>query len=179
MKDDIRVGDVMTVGVITLSQERTVEDAAKLLRKTKVGCIIVTRKGKADGIVTERDLVYKIMAEDRSMAKTTLHEIMSTPLRVIDASSSIAEAAKALKSNKIKRLPVIDKKQRLVGMLSEGDLVRAYPAITEILVEQAKLRFSKNEIFTGVCDNCGLFSENLMRFEGRLICDECREGQEI
>lgn len=179
MKDDIKVGDVMTVGVITLPQEKSADEAAKLLRKTKVGCIIVTKKGKADGIVTERDLIYKIMAEARDPEKTTLHEIMSTPLRVIDAGAELEKAAKAMRSNKVKRLPVIDKKQRLVGIISEGDLVRVYPGVTEILVEQAKLRFSKNEIFSGVCDSCGLYHENLKRFEGRLVCEECREEEEI
>jgi len=169
----------MTVGVITLPQDKNADDASKLLRKTKVGCVIVTRKGKAEGIVTERDMIYKVMAEGKSPAKTTLHEIMSTPLRVIEASANLAAAAKALRSNKIKRLPVIDKKQRLVGIISEGDLVRVYPALTEILVEQAKLRFSKNETFTGVCGNCGMHSEDLMRMEGRLVCGECREEQEI
>ncbi|HQT45098.1 MAG TPA: CBS domain-containing protein [Candidatus Micrarchaeota archaeon] len=179
MKDDIKVGDVMTVGVITLPQEKSADDAAKLLRKTKVGCIIVTKKGKADGIVTERDLIYKVVAEGRNPSKTTLHEIMSTPLRVIDAGADLNTVAKAMKSNKVKRLPVIDRKQRLVGIVSEGDLVRVYPGVTDVLVEQAKLRFSKNEIFTGVCDSCGLFSENLKRFEGRLVCDVCREEEEI
>ncbi len=179
MQTDLRVGDVMTVGVITLPADRSVEEAAKLLRKTKVGCVIVTNKGKADGIVTERDIAYKVVADGKDARKSTLREVMSTPLRVISASEKIEDAALALKENKVKRLPVIDKKERLVGIITEGDLLRAFPGLIEVLGESQQLRFPKNEVFAGVCEKCGMYSEDLVRDQGKLRCEDCREEEEV
>ena len=179
VKTDLRVGDVMTVGVITLDIDESVQAAAKLIRKTKVGSIIVTKKGKAEGIVTERDIVCKVTSEAKNSAKVKLGEIMSRPLRVIAASESIQSAALALKENKVKRLPVIDKKEKLIGIITEGDLVRAYPGLIDVLLEAQELaRFSPDETFTGICEVCGMHSDDLKRDGGKLKCDECREEEE-
>ncbi len=139
MKDDLTVGECMTVGVITLPEEKTVFDAAQLLKKTQVGSIIVTKDSKADGIVTERDIIYKVIALGLDPKKAKLKSVMTCPLRVIDSQSSVEEAALAMKKHRVKRLPVIDKKERLVGIITEGDLLRVYPGMTAILVEKARM----------------------------------------
>jgi len=179
VKTDLRVGDVMTVGVITVDADKSVQDSAKLLRKTKVGCLIVTKKGKAEGIVTERDIVYKVTSEGKVSSAVKIGTIMSKPLRVISASESIQSAALALKENKVKRLPVIDKKEKLVGIITEGDLVRAYPGLIDVLVESKALEFSPDEQFTGTCEVCGMHSDDLKRSDGKLKCDDCREEEEV
>ncbi|MEM2963120.1 MAG: CBS domain-containing protein [Candidatus Anstonellales archaeon] len=139
MRDVLKVGECMTVGVITLPGNKTAFDAAKLLKKTQVGSIIVTKDKKADGIVTERDIIYKVVSAGLDPKKTLLKKIMTCPLKVIDTEKSIEDAALAMKRYKIKRLPVIDKKKRLVGIITEGDLLRVYPGMTTILVEKARM----------------------------------------
>lgn len=177
---DLRVGDIMTVGVIALPSSSTVEEAAKLLRKTKVGCVLVTTKKKANGIVTERDLVYKVVAAGRDPKKTKLEKIMSTPLKTITAGEKIGKAALVLKEKKVKRLPVVNKKKQLVGIITEGDLMRAYPGLLDVLLEDAEIhRFPKSEVFSGVCERCGLHSNRLKRVGERLLCGECKEAEEI
>jgi CBS domain-containing protein len=178
-KPEIRVGDVMTVGVITMPHTATAEAAAKLFQKTKVGCIIVTKDKKAHGIVTERDMLYKVMASGKNPRTAMLSNVMSAPLRVIRADKSIEDAALALKENRIKRLPVINKKGQMVGIITEGDLLRVYPGLTDILVETAKMRLPVNEELTGICDICGLHSDDLKHEAGKLICEDCREEDEI
>lgn len=180
MKVDVRVGQCMTVGVFTLPADKMVIDAARLLRKTSIGSIIVMRKGKACGIITERDIVYKVVAEGKDPRKTKLSSIMSRPLKVIKASDKIEAAISALRANKIKRLPVIDKNNKLVGIITEGDLLRAYPGMVDVISELQEIRKSKpNEIYTGVCEICGCFAEDLRREEGKLKCQECIEEGEI
>ena len=180
MKMDIKIGQCMTVGVFTLSAEKTVRDAARLLRKTGVGSIIITQKGKAKGIITERDIVYKVIAQGRDPAKTRLGAIMSRPLKVIKASDTIESAAVALRNNKVKRLPVLDRQGRLVGIITEGDLLRVYPGIVDVISEMQELRGSKpNEYYAGVCDICGCFAEDLRRDEGKLKCEECMEEDAV
>ena len=140
MKDDIKVGDCMTVGVITLESGKTVHEAAALLKKTQVGSIIITNKSKADGIVTERDIVYKVVSRGLDPKKTKVSQIMSSPLRVIDVSKPVEDAALAMKKHNVKRLPVIDKKERLVGIITESDPLGVYPGMTTIMVEKARMK---------------------------------------
>ena len=180
MRMDVKVGQCMTVGVFTLSADKTVRDAARLLRKTNVGSVIITQKGKAKGIITERDLVYKVMALGKDPGKTKLKSVMSRPLKVIKASDKIESAALALRNNRVKRLPVVDRNGRLVGIITEGDLLRVYPGMVDVVSETQEIRASKpSEYFTGVCEICGCFSEELRRDEGKLKCDECIEEESV
>jgi len=180
MKVDIRVGQCMTVGVFTLTADKTVYDASRLLRKTGIGSIIVMQKGKAKGIITERDIVYKVIANGRNPKTTKLGSVMSRPLKVIKASDRVESAASALRANKIKRLPVVDRKGKLVGIVTEGDLLRAYPGMLDVISEMQEIRRSKpNEVYTGICEVCGCFTEELKRDEGKLKCEECIEEEEV
>ncbi len=178
---DLKIGEAMTVGVITLSADASVKDAAKLLKKARVGSIIVTEKGKAVGILTERDISNNVVAEGLDPQKTTLKKVMSRPLRVISAHQSVEEAALALKENKVKRLPVVDKKGQLVGIVSEGDLLRVFPGIVDLVSEADQLGpyQKENLFFTGTCSKCGLYSEGLHLEGGKLFCEECLEEDEV
>jgi len=180
MKMDVKVGQCMTVGVFTLPADKTVRDAARLLRKTNVGSVIITQKGKAKGIITERDLVYKVIADGKDPRKTKLKSVMSRPLKVIKASDRVESAALALRNNKVKRLPVVDKNGRLVGIITEGDLLRVYPGMVDVISEMQEIRKSKpNEFFTGICEVCGCHSDDLRREEGKLTCEECIEEEGV
>ena len=180
MKMDVKVGQCMTVGVFTLPADKTVRDAARLLRKTNVGSVIITQKGKAKGIITERDIVYKVIALGKDPVKTKLKSVMSRPLKVIKASDKVESAAMALRNNRVKRLPVVDRNGRLVGIITEGDLLRVYPGMVDVVSEMQEMRESKpSEYFTGVCEVCGCFAEDLKRDEGKLKCEDCIEEEEL
>lgn len=180
MKMDIKVGQCMTVGVFTLPADKHVSDAAKLLKKTGVGSVIITQKGKAKGIITERDIVHKVVALGKDAKKIKLKAVMSRPLKVIKASDKIETAALALRNNRVKRLPVVDRKGRLIGIVTEGDLLRVYPGLVDVISEMQELRTAKpNEYYTGVCEICGCFSEELCRDEGKLKCEECVEEDSV
>jgi CBS domain-containing protein len=180
MKMDIKVGQCMTVGVFTLPADKHVFDAARLLKKTGVGSIIITQKGRAKGIITERDLVYKILAAGKDPKKVKLKSVMSRPLKVIKASDKIEAAALALRNNRVKRLPVVDKDDRLVGIITEGDLLRVYPGVVDVISEMQEVRTGKpNEYFTGICEVCGCYAEDLVRDEGKLKCEECMEEDSV
>ena len=180
MKLDIKVGQCMTVGVFTLPADKTVRDASKLLKKTGVGSIIITQKGKAKGIITERDIVYKVIANGKNPKTTKLSSVMSRPLKVIKASDKVESAASALRANKIKRLPVVDRKGKLVGIVTEGDLLRVYPGMVDVISEMQEIRQSKpNDYYTGTCEICGCFSEELRRDESKLKCEECIEEDSV
>ena len=180
MKTDIRVGEVMTRGVVTLDAKESVYHAAKAMKKNGIGSVVVLRKGRAIGIITERDIVLKLVVRGKNAKKVKAWQVMTRPLKTISASSTLAEVAEKLRELKIKRLPVIDANERLVGMITDDDLVRIYPGLVDVLLEEAEIRkFGKNEVFTGACERCGVYSEQLAWEDDKLLCSECIEEKEI
>jgi len=136
METEIRVGDCMRKGIIVLDSFDTVYNAAKIMHEAEVGSVIVTKKNKAVGIATERDIVRKVVAKKRDPKTTKLDKIMSTPLRVISINSSIREAALAMKKYGIKKLPVMGSKKKIIGIITESDVLIAYPSLVDVLIEQ-------------------------------------------
>ncbi|MFA5382026.1 MAG: CBS domain-containing protein [Candidatus Micrarchaeia archaeon] len=180
METQIKVGDCMTKGVLVLSTSSKVKEAAEIMANANVGSIILMNKGKAVGIATERDIVRKVVGINKDPSKITLEEIMSRPLRVIKVDTSIGDAALAMRKYKIKKLPVIDKKGMVIGMITETDIISAYPGLVDVLIETAlQNRFTGGEVFSGVCEHCGVYSEQLKRVSGTLLCSECREEEDI
>jgi len=116
------VRDFMTPNVITIACDRTVLEAAKLMHQQDVGDLVVMDGIEAKGIVTERDLVRRIMAQKKPL-ETKVSEVMSNPLITIEEDSSLRSAARIMVKNKIRRLPVT-KKNVLVGIIATSDFAR-------------------------------------------------------
>jgi CBS domain-containing protein len=116
------VRDFMTTNVITIDAQRTVLEAAKLMHQQDKGDLVVMDGAVAKGIVTERDLVRRVMAQKKPL-DTRVSEIMSTPLITIDENSSLRDAARTMVKYKIRRLPVT-KKNVLVGIIATSDFAR-------------------------------------------------------
>lgn len=114
----------MSKKVITADEEMSVEEVAKIMGEKSIGSIIVTSNGEPIGIFTERDLLTKFLAEDRSL-KIEVGKACSSPLITAPLGIRIHEAAAIMTSKHIKRLP-ITKEGRLMGLLSVRDLVEAY-----------------------------------------------------
>ncbi len=116
------VKDIMTKDVITIESSKTVYDAAQLMDEKGLGCLIVVIKGFPVGIITERDIVRRIVAK-RSSLDIKLSEMMTKSLITVDPDASIKEAARIMSTNKIHRLPVL-KENKLVGIVAASDFVR-------------------------------------------------------
>ncbi len=143
MVSELRVGDIMTKKVIVASMDDTLDKVAKTMQKYDIGSVIIVddKTGKhAKGIITERDIVHKVIAKSKDPFKTTVEQIMSKPLRVVKPDTALEEAARAMKENKIKRLPVVNDDNELIGVISEGDIMRIFPAIVDIIEERAALK---------------------------------------
>jgi CBS domain-containing protein len=140
MGTELRVGDIMTNKVVTVPFGKTVLDVAKLMKKNNIGSVIVVedKEGKkAKGIITERDIVYKLLAKGSDPYKANVEDLMSKPLRVVKPDTTIEEAAKAMRENKVKRLPVVNDNNELIGILSEGDIMKIFPVVVDLIEERA------------------------------------------
>ncbi len=128
----LKVEDVMVREVITLDEDATVREASEIMNKFEIGCLIAVSKGKAMGIITERDLLKRVVAEARDAKKTKVKDIMSSPLVVVEPNLELEEAVKLMFQMKIKKLPVVDGK-RLMGLVSLTDIARFQPQMIKIL----------------------------------------------
>jgi CBS domain-containing protein len=177
----VYVKDLMVSPVKTIDYKKTVKDAGKLMKKYGKGSLIVTKNKKPIGIITADDIVYKIVASNIKPSTVKVKDLMSSPLIAVTPDSTCADAAKKMRRNNIKRLPVVDK-SRLVGIVSLDDIATTIPEFTQYLEERlegTKEPFEiKEEVTSGICDSCGIFSEDLKLVNDKWLCETCRDDLE-
>jgi len=117
------VKDVMVKEIITVNSTTKIRDAVELMNKNQIGCLVVMRKGKPIGIMTERDVLKKIVCRCKNPEQTRVSEIMSKPLIVGRVDMNWLEAAKLMLDRNIKKLPIVDG-ERLVGLVTLTDIAR-------------------------------------------------------
>ena len=122
MRESTFVKDIMKTNVISIDSSMTVKEAAEMMNDTEIGGIVVMENDIATGIVTERDIVRRIVAKNKGYS-TKLKDVMSTPLVTISPDETVWELAQIMKVKKIHRLPVTSG-GKLVGMVSTTDLAR-------------------------------------------------------
>ena len=132
----LKVGDIMVKEVVTIDENFSVREAADIMNKFEIGCLIGVRRGKAMGILTERDVLKRVVAEGKDASKIRVKDVMTSPLVVAEPSMDLAEAVKLMFQMKIKKLPVVDEK-RLVGLVSLTDIARFQPQMITILKQLA------------------------------------------
>ena len=124
----IKVADLMIKNVIAVDSKATIREAANLMNKFEIGCLIVLTNGKVDGIVTERDILKRVVGENRDVDKTAIKEIMSRPVWVIEPNAELETALQHMLKIKIKKLPVVEN-GKLIGLLTLTDIARFQPEL--------------------------------------------------
>ena len=128
----LKVKDVMVTDLVTVEADISVKKAVKVMNDFEIGCLIVVEKGQAIGIVTERDVLKRIVVEGRNPEETLVRDIMSKPLIVVDPETSLKEAIEVMFKHKIKKLPVIDG-GKLVGLVTFTDIARVQPVMEKTI----------------------------------------------
>lgn len=118
------VRSVMSKPVVTTKADNSIREAAEVMGKKNVGCIIVTHEGKPVGIVTERDMLRNVVAKGLDASKVQMKEIMSKQLITAKSNMPIIEAVRILQKKKIRRLLIMENK-KLAGIVTQRDLLRA------------------------------------------------------
>lgn len=109
--------------VCTLSPEATCQEAAQLMRDERVGCVVVAENGGLLGIVTDRDLVTRVIAAGREPAKTLLREVMSAEPVFLAGERGFDQLLATMRQQGVRRIPVVDDTGRLEGVVSLDDLL--------------------------------------------------------
>lgn len=120
--DEYFARDIMTGKVVTIEQSSPVTEAAKKMTENKIGCVVVTRDGTPEGIITGSDLV-KLIALNKNPMSTGVSEAMSSPLISLGPDSTVWELAEEMKLRGIHRMPIIHEKS-LIGIVTTSDITR-------------------------------------------------------
>jgi len=132
-KESRRVADIMSKDVAKIKSEATMDEAAKVMGKKHIGSLVVVKKGKPVGIVTERDLLTYVLGPGKKMKDVTVESVMSSPLISVSPLDSIKEAARTMLRKK-GRLAVFEC-GKLVGIVTASDLVRSFPETPETMLK--------------------------------------------
>jgi CBS domain-containing protein len=132
----LKVEDVMVKEVITISFRASVKRAAEVMNKYEIGSLIVVKRNKAVGIITERDVLKRVVAKALDPKKTTVEDVMSKPLIVVEPDMDLEDVVKLMFGMKIKKLPVV-KSGKLVGLVSMTDIARFEPHMMNLLKKLA------------------------------------------
>lgn len=122
----------MVESVITVEESATVMKAVKLMNENEIGCLIVLRRGRAVGVITERDLLTRVISKSKDPNKTKVREIMTKPLIAGTPQMEVEDATRLMFERKIKKLPIIEH-GRLLGLVTLTDLARFQPQMIRIL----------------------------------------------
>ena len=128
------VRDIMARNIKTVRTDDSVHDAALKMNKFNIGSVIVTNNGRPVGIITERNILDRIVVPRLDADIVRTKDIMSSPLITVDIHTAVDEAAQIMAKKKIKKLPVIEG-GKVIGVVSTSDIVRSNPTQIGILEE--------------------------------------------
>ncbi|MEM3578979.1 MAG: CBS domain-containing protein [Candidatus Bathyarchaeia archaeon] len=122
------VKDVMVTDVVTVEPNVNIRRAVRVMNDFEIGCLIVVETGRVIGILTERDVLKRVVDEGRNPEETSVKEVMSKPPITINPDADVETAIELMFKHRIKKLPVVEN-GKLVGLVTFTDLVRAQPAL--------------------------------------------------
>ena len=171
------VREAMSSPVISVSEDTDIVKIAKQMKDQNVGAVIITNEDDQPvGIVTERDIVTRVVSRGGDPGEVTANSVMSSPLHVVGPEMSLMEAMRLMDKLNIRRLGVLYK-NKLVGIISDRNIIRLLPTIVEIMKEQQEINNASSvsgPSITGYCDRCESYSNNLRFMEGEFLCGDCR-----
>ena len=114
--------------VVTISPDATVLEAAKLMQSKHIGCLVVTDNSRPTGILTDRDIVLKLVASEKKPGETAVKNIMTTNPTMVNVNYDVLDAVRLMRDRGVRRLPVIDEHRHLLGIITLDDVLTAFGA---------------------------------------------------
>lgn len=170
--------EVMRRNPTTISNGATVAKAAATMCHDDVGSCIVLQRNHPIGIVTEQDINCKVVAKDLKPSTVLVNGIMSTPLITVRADKTVGDAAQMMVKHRVRRLPVVDENNKVIGIVTVRDLLTVSNEINEIMADLIEI--NREEIVEmGICNRCSQMSDDLKRVDNVMLCARCREEENI
>ena len=171
------VREAMSSPVISVDENEDIVQVANKMREQRVGAVIVVNSSENPvGIVTERDIVTRVVADGVDPNMLVASKVMTSPLKMVEPELELMDAMKMMDRENIRRLGVIYKGE-LVGIVTDRSIIRLVPTIMDIMKEQKEIMGDNTKRGTstvGYCDRCEVYSNNLREIDGEFLCEECR-----
>ena len=180
MKSGLKVIDAMTKIPVTITPDASIFECASKMKDEKIGSVIVEQKGKITGIITEQDLVYKVVAENMSPKKTQVKDVMTKEVITITPDKDMTEAIMLMSQLNVRRLPVVEH-NKILGILTMKDILKIEPQLFDMIVDKIELREEQSKPINrigdseGVCELCDNYSDILFEQSGVMVCRNCKE----
>ncbi len=116
------VREIMHTGVNVINHHLSVEEAAKLMEKGDIGCLPVEKNDKMIGMITDRDITIRVIAKGKNPKTTKVSEVMSEGINFCFDDQELEDVSRKMQENKQRRLPVVNRQKRLVGMISLAEI---------------------------------------------------------
>lgn len=138
MEYGLKAYDIMTKKPVTISPDSTILEAVRRMLKRNVGSLLVVVEDKLRGIITEKDILTKVIAKNKDPKDTTVSEVMTRKLITISPEEDLYNIAKIMNEKGIRRLPVV-KGRTLIGLITEKDLLAVQPSLIDVLIEKIRV----------------------------------------
>jgi CBS domain-containing protein len=182
------VKDIMAVNVVTMPPDASIFEVSKSMAEMDIGSVIISDNERPVGIITEADIVRRVIAEEKNTKTTSASEIMSSPIIHVTPGTGLTEAMRVMAKSNIRRVAVL-KNNSLAGIITSRDILRWSPELIDILVESLRLRNEEAQerteeeddeliAYGGECSSCGEYSTDLVLEDGEYLCESCRESWE-
>jgi signal-transduction protein with cAMP-binding, CBS, and nucleotidyltransferase domain len=180
MKTGYKVCDAMTKKPVTVEAGANLQECAKIMDSNHVGSLLIKKGAKAIGIISEQDIVRKVVARGMNPVKEKVEEVMEKNLITIAPDRDIFDALVVMRDTNIRHLPVVQKGQ-MVGLLTLKDILKIEPQLFELLVEKFEIREEARKPIhhpsekEGICELCGEYSERLYKKNRSMVCEKCKK----
>jgi len=183
------VKDIMSANVVTMPPDASVFEVSKSMSEMDISSVIIIDKERPVGIITEADIVRRVIAEEKDTKTTTAAEIMTSPIIHVEPGTGLTDAMRVMAKSNIRRVAVL-KNNSLAGIITSRDILRWSPELIDILVESLRLRNEESSrdrsededdeliAYGGECSNCGEYSTDLVLEDDEYVCESCRESWE-
>ena len=118
------IREIMTPNPSTIEPDKSIADAARIMKQEDAGVVPVTENGRLTGMITDRDIAVRVVAERKDPQSTTVREVASTDLVTVDPQQDLDEALRLMTQHQVRRLPVVEEDGRLVGIVAQADVAR-------------------------------------------------------
>lgn len=183
MKTGYKVADAMTTKPIFIDHDATLLDCARTMDEKHVGSIIVKDNEQSIGIITEQDIVRKVVAKGINPLIEKVKDYMEKKLLTISPEKDIYDALILMRDNNIRHLPVLED-NNFIGLLTIKDILKIEPQLFDLIVEKFEVREQSRKPISraipeeGLCETCGKYTEKVTNMNGSLVCAKCAKEQE-